>query len=152
MWGKKLVLLDARLYLLFLPRIDFVLWSINLGTSLYARSVPPRGNSSVLHGSLPQHSAGRGEWFSLATSPCATQLPPSAPVHLMPQPQGVSVPDSSRPRPFSGIAFCQRMRSLLWRQPASTDCSIWDVKPQSPASAGTALQGHASSRAPCRTS
>lgn len=72
---ERLVLPDAPSGVRFLPQLQFVLWSINLatGTSSYVRSVPPRGNGSVLHGGLPQHSSGRGEGLSLASP----EWPPS---------------------------------------------------------------------------
>lgn len=85
-WGRaagrgRLLLPDAPSGIRFLPQLQFVLWSINLatGTSSYVRSVPPRGNGSVLHGGLPQHSSGRGEWLSLASP----EWPPSC---LLPDP------------------------------------------------------------------
>ena len=47
----------------------------------------------------------------------AAQLPPSGPMHSLPQRQGLLATDSSPLSPSSGIAFCQRIWFLLCGSP-----------------------------------
>lgn len=106
---------------------------------IYTRSAPPRGNGSVLRGRLPRHSAGEGRGSVGNTTMCR----PSGPSHSFPNCRDCWLLTAHSQVPLQGIAFCQRMWSFLWGQPAS---KVWDPEPQAPSLSWDGSVGLSSSR------